>query len=282
MSLLVPDHDFAEPLRQLCQRAAAAIMQHYHSAGAADHAVKDDASPLTAADMAAHDILLAGLADFGLPVLSEESAPDIQAQRRQWPRYWLVDPLDGTREFLARTDEFTVNIALVEGHTAVLGVVAVPVAGAIYFGAAGAGAWCWSEDQWRPLRTRPLQPAQPVDVLTSRRHRDAALDYYLAGLEAEGYQARRSYAGSALKFVQLATGEGDCYPRFSPCCEWDTGAGQALVEAAGGAVVDIAGRRLDYNARDSLFSPHFIAVADPQQPLWANLLDRQRADSGVD
>lgn len=282
MSLPAPDHELADPLRQLCMQAADAIMQHYHSAGAAEHAIKDDASPLTAADMAAHDILLAGLAGFGLPVLSEESAAAIQAQRRQWPRYWLVDPLDGTREFLARTDEFTINIALIEGHTAVLGVVAVPVAGSVYFGAVGAGAWCWRQGHWRQLRTRALQPTQPLDVLTSRRHRGAALEYYLANLEAEGYQVRRGHAGSALKFVQLAAGEGDCYPRFAPCSEWDTAAGQALLEAAGGAIVDTHGRPLSYNARETLLSPDFVAMADPGQPLWSTLLDRQRAYATVD
>jgi 3'(2'), 5'-bisphosphate nucleotidase len=112
LSLIAPDHELADPLRELCQRAATAIMAHYHSAAAAQHEVKDDASPVTAADMAAHDILLAGLQQFGLPVLSEESPAEVQAQRQAWSRYWLVDPLDGTREYLARTGEFTNNIAL--------------------------------------------------------------------------------------------------------------------------------------------------------------------------
>ncbi len=203
-------------------------------------------------------------------MLSEESVGDATA-RHGWDAFWMVDPLDGTKEFLARTGEFTINIALVEGDTAVFGLVALPIGGVVYAGGPGLGAWRSDGEQWAPIRARALDVSGEVVVLASRRHRGEALDACLAALEAEVGSVRRDNAGSALKFCWLAEGRADFYPRYSPCSEWDTAAGQALLEGAGGAVLGLDGRPLRYNTRDSLLSPHFHAVADPDQPLWNTL-----------
>jgi len=270
MQLAAPLDAWLEPLRRICESAADAIMKYYRPGENQVHRSKLDSSPLTAADLAAHHILLEGLQVFGLPVLSEESGEDIQQQRHDWQRYWLVDPLDGTREFLDATDEFTVNIALIDQGRAVFGMIAVPVQGSIYCGAPGQGAWKYLGENWQPIGIRALD--QTGVVLTSRRHRGERLDAWLEQA-ARGLECiERHYIGSALKFCLLAEGQADFYPRYSPCCEWDTAAGQALLEAAGGLLVDFEGRALSYNQRDTLLNPHFLAVGDPGHALWRDLL----------
>jgi len=266
-----------DALLDLCVAAGDAICSEYASARADEFRAKADASPLTRADMASHRILVEGLERLApdLPVLSEESKPGAIADRRSWERLWVVDPLDGTREFLARTGEFTINIALVERHRPVLGVLYLPLERAAWLGVPGEGAWrCLPEgDGWAryPVSASPAA-REGVVVLASRRHHNDRLERTIACLEAEAGPVQRRNSGSALKFVQLAAGRGDVYPRFSPCCEWDVAAGQALLEGAGGAVLGLDGEPLRYNARGSLLSPHFIAVADPARPLWRALL----------
>ncbi len=246
------------------------ILRFYHSGEEVESEAKADNTPVTAADLAAHHLLVDGLARFGLPVLSEESANEASA-RRDWPAFWMVDPLDGTREFLGRTGEFTINIALIEGHCASFGLIAVPVGGAVYAGGKGLGAWKRVSEHWVPIHCRPLPEAETLVVTASRRHRGEKLDASLATLEQRFPGFRRDHAGSALKFCHLAEGRADFYPRYSPCSEWDTAAGQAIVEGAGGAVLGMDGEPLRYNARDTLLSPHFHAMADPQHPLWKSL-----------
>jgi 3'(2'), 5'-bisphosphate nucleotidase len=266
------------PLLALCHQAGAAICEQYRAPGADQFESKGDDSPLTRADILSHRILRAGLAKFALqlPMLSEESGPEKQVQRRSWERFWLVDPLDGTKEFLARTGEFTVNVALIEDHRPRLGMLYLPLEEAAFVGIPG--LWArrfrrrggqWSEDE---LATRPLQDGQPLVVLASRRHRGPRLTACLDWLEQRWGPLERSNSGSALKFCQMAVGEGDFYPRFSPCSEWDTAAGQALLEAAGGSLLGLDGAPLRYNCRDSLLSPDFLALAQPQHPLWGDLL----------
>ena len=275
-----PYAEFVEPLVQLCQEAAGSILSHYASAEAHEHDTKSDSSPLTAADLASHRMLLAGLQPFGLPVLSEESDAAVREQARRWRRYWLVDPLDGTKEFLERTGEFTINIALIEQQRAVFGVVALPLEQEIYLGIPGQGAWkCgWQRNTkhsiggWQSIACRSLPAAMPTQVLTSRRHRGEKLEACLKQLRASVARVERAYVGSALKFCRLAAGEADFYPRFSPCSEWDTAAGQAVLEGAGGAIIDLQGRPLRYNRGDSLLNPHFLAIADPAAAVWSTLL----------
>lgn len=242
----------------LSKEAGAAIMDVYN--GHFDVTAKDDASPLTMADLRSHDIIVKGLEalDPSWPVLSEEAAALPFNERSQWRTYWLVDPLDGTKEFVSRKDEFTVNIALVHDHVPVLGVVYAPAIGTVYAGAQGVGA-IKQVGTAASVSIAPTVPAQlPVRVVGSRSHRGEFLDAYLGRLGAHEMVSM----GSSLKFCLVAEGRADLYPRLGPTSEWDTAAAQAVVEAVGGAVVTLDGKALRYNTKDSLLNPHFFVYAD--------------------
>ncbi|WP_434379992.1 3'(2'),5'-bisphosphate nucleotidase CysQ [Melittangium boletus] len=229
---------------------------------------KADDSPVTAADRAAHTLIVEALQRLtpDLPVLSEESDAGAFAERRRWPTFWLVDPLDGTKEFIKGSGEFTVNIALLSGTEPVLGVVHVPVSGVTYWGARGPGAFRLEPGQPPvALRTRPADPERLV-VVASRDHAGPRVEALLARLPT----ASTASLGSSLKFCLIAEGRADFYPRFQPTSEWDTAAAQAVLEAAGGAVTDTAGQRLAYN-KDVLTNPSFLAFGDPRQD-WLALL----------
>lgn len=261
----------ARECRVLARRAGAAILQIYAGSFAVEY--KADASPLTAADMAAHRLIVAGLAGLtpGIPVLSEESSSIDWSERRDWERYWLVDPLDGTREFVKRNGEFTVNIALIEHHAPVLGVVLVPVSGELYYGIAGEGAFLESAPGGlpRPIETRAA--AEVVRVAGSRSHgseRQAALLAHLG-------EHTLVPVGSSIKFCMVARGDADLYLRLGPTSEWDTAAAQCVVEQAGGAVVDLAGAPLRYNTGESLLNPEFLTLGDVSVDWLARLGLRQ-------
>ncbi|MBH2010605.1 MAG: 3'(2'),5'-bisphosphate nucleotidase CysQ [Xanthomonadaceae bacterium] len=241
----------------VARQAAAAILAVYDGEFAVQH--KDDRSPLTAADLAAHRCIVSRLAELtpAIPVLSEESKDHDIADRRQWTRFWLVDPLDGTREFIKRNGEFTVNIALIEDGVAVFGVIQQPVTGALWHGVPGHGAFRRDGGADVAIHAR-IPAASPLRIAASRSHRDArtqALLDALPGSEVLG-------CGSSLKFCRIAEGAMDLYPRFGPTSEWDTAAGQAILEAAGGAVLDPQGRSFRYNQRDTLLNGDFIALGD--------------------
>ncbi|MEM9383543.1 MAG: 3'(2'),5'-bisphosphate nucleotidase CysQ [Pseudomonadota bacterium] len=253
----------------IARRAGRRILEVYNSADF-DIEKKDDDSPLTAADLASHRAIMEGLADLTpqFPVLSEESNKEDVAARRSWQTLWVVDPLDGTKEFIKRNDEFTVNIALVHGNRPVLGVVHVPAlgAGVDYFGADGLGAFKSEGDEHRSIQvTKPSH--QPVRVVGSRSHRGALLDGYLEALGDHEIIAM----GSSLKFCIVAEGGADIYPRLGPTSEWDTAAAQAVVEAAGGRVVNTSGEPLTYNARDEILNPHFLVYGDADRD-WISYL----------
>ncbi len=231
---------------------------------------KTDNSPVTEADLAAHRHIVAGLAEHGWPVLSEECSSG-QADRHGWSRFWLVDPLDGTREFLGGTGDFTINIALVDAGDAVLGLVAHPPSDAIYIGGSGVGAWCFQDGKRQRLTARSSQASSALTVLASRRHRNPEVDACITALRHQGAEPVLDNVGSALKFCRLAEGKADFYPRYAPCYEWDTAAGQALLEGAGGAVWGLDGLPLRYNQRETLASPPFHAVADPAAAYWSRL-----------
>jgi len=256
-----------EGIIALARDAAARIMDIYDSEFAVEH--KDDKSPLTAADMAAHHCIVEGLERLSpqIPVLSEESAEDVPAVvRRQWRQLWLVDPLDGTREFVKRNGEFTVNIALIDEGVPVLAVVQAPATGALWHAARGAGAFRRDGDGDVPLAARS-PAAAPLRVAASRSHADprtSALMQRIGDVEAVPL-------GSSLKFCRIAEGGMDVYPRFGPTSEWDTAAGQCVLEAAGGAVIDLKGRALRYNRRDTILNGEFIALGDPSLP-WQQWL----------
>ena len=247
------------PVVELAQRAGDAIMAVYRSDFAVEH--KADRSPLTEADMAAHRVIAAGLPELapGLPVLSEERLAPGYDERRLWGRYWLVDPLDGTREFVKRNGEFTVNIALIEEGDPILGVVFAPVLDELSHAVRGAGAEVQRGGESTALRVRP-RSSPPLRVMGSRSHADGRLGSFL---ERAGEHELISL-GSSLKFCRLAEGGADVYLRYGPTSEWDTAAGQCVLEEAGGAVTDLAGQALRYNQRDSLLNPDFVASADPQ------------------
>jgi 3'(2'), 5'-bisphosphate nucleotidase len=248
----------ADALLQLAAKAGRAILDIYQSDFAVEH--KDDRSPLTEADLASHRTIVSGLTLLtpDVPVLSEESAALPYDTRRHWQRYWLVDPLDGTREFVKRNGEFTVNIALIENGRPVLGVVHVPVSGVSYFGQAGGGAFRQEADGKR----HPIHVAErcqrPVRVAGSRSH---AGDSLKAFLERLGEHEMVSM-GSSLKLCLVAEGSADVYPRLGPTSEWDTAAAQAVVEGAGGQVTDTDLKPLRYNQKDSLLNPHFLVFGD--------------------
>ncbi|MCB1706399.1 MAG: 3'(2'),5'-bisphosphate nucleotidase CysQ [Halioglobus sp.] len=271
--------NWVQPLLSLCRAAGEAISEHYYAPAAGDFEAKHDDSPLTRADLASHDVLMSGLRalDASIPVLSEESTPEEIAHRRDWRRFWLVDPLDGTKEFLGRTGDFTINIALIDAHEAVLGILYVPLQRVAYVGIPGQLAHRYADravGQWSvsELATRSMQSGEALTVLASRRHRGPRFKACLAWLEQQWGPVSRSNMGSALKFSRMAEGHGDLYPRFSPCCEWDTAAGQAVLEAAGGQLLGMDGKPLRYNCADSLFSPPFYAIADGSHPLWTRIL----------
>ena len=255
------------PVLALVETASAAIMAVY--ATSHDVEYKADDSPITRADRAAHEILSDGLARLApaIPVLSEESetshAYDV---RGQWRRLWLVDPLDGTREFISHNGEFTVNVALIQDHRPVLGVVAAPALGVIYYAAAGHGAFRRTDaDPPEPITVR--RAATPLVIVGSRSHRGDTLDAMLGRIGPHELRPM----GSALKFCLVAEGSADFYPRLGPTSEWDTAAAQAVLEVAGGAVIRLDGRPLDYNARETILNPEFLAYGDRSRR-WTDLL----------
>ncbi len=251
-----------EPLDSLSRKAAKTILEIY-DCDDFDVTRKDDDSPLTAADIASHKLLCAGLERLEprLPILSEENAERIGTdERMSWPRYWLVDPLDGTKEFLKRNGEFTINIALVENGVPILGIVHVPVSGTSYIGLKGHGAESRNgKSETRALKVAGPVSARPIRIVGSRSHAGGELEDFASRLGKHEFHP----VGSALKFCLVASGEADVYPRLKPTCEWDTAAGQAVLEAAGGEVVKLDGTPLRYNERESLVNPYFLASGDP-------------------
>jgi len=221
---------------------------------------KEDDSPLTAADLESQRIILEGLTQLtpGIPILAEESAEVPWSERRTWRELWVVDPLDGTREFVKRNGEFTVNIALVVEHEPVLGLVAAPALGLNFWGAAGVGAFSHHRDA-PEVPIHVSAPQNPLRVVGSRSHSSPETAGYLARLGPHVMTG----IGSSLKFCLVAEGRADLYPRFGPTSEWDTAAGQALLEAAGGRVTRLDGHRLRYNCRDSIINGDFLAFSDP-------------------
>ncbi len=248
--------DWLEPVIEIAVGAGEKILDIYDSDFDVEH--KADESPLTAADLAAHRHIVAGLEALtpDIPILSEESASIEWEERKHWNPYWLVDPLDGTKEFVKRNGEFTVNIALIRQHKPVLGVVHVPVTNVTYCGEEGTGAMVIEKGARTPITVRPC--AKTPVVVGSRSHRGELLDGYLERLGEHEMTAM----GSSLKLCLVAAGKADLYPRLGPTSEWDTAAAHAVVEAAGGKVVDLEGNRVMYNASPNILNPHFFVIGD--------------------
>ncbi len=251
-----------EEMVTLVRAAHVEIMRVY--ARPIESQLKADHSPLTEADLASHRVLTAGLDALTprLPIVSEEGGLPSAAERASWPAYWLIDPLDGTKEFLAKNGEFTVNLALIEGTRPTLGVVGVPARDQLFVGDVSSGlARRRDATGDHALRARPYSGSRPT-VVASRRHGGEHLEGALKRIEQhEGAPDLRN-VGSALKLCLLAEGEADLYPRLAPTSEWDTAAAQAVLEAAGGAVLQLSGAPVVYSKADIL-NPEFVAVADP-------------------
>jgi len=250
--------ELAAKISHIARDAASQILDIYESDFAIEH--KDDNSPLTTADLASHKTICNNLARLtpDIPILSEESAEMPFETRQKWQYYWLVDPLDGTREFIKRNGEFTVNIALIEVHRPILGVVHVPVTGMTYFASKSNGAY------------KQLNNEQPLKIHTRTANPE---HFTVAGSRSHGSERQRAFfeklgnieifsIGSSLKFCFVAEGIVDIYPRFGPTSEWDTAAAQCIVEEAGGIVTDEEFNPLRYNTKKSLLNPNFLVIGD--------------------
>ncbi len=264
----------------LSRRAGAAIMEIYNRRDTYNIQHKTDASPLTAADLAAHALIASELPRLlSIPLISEEGELPPLAERAEWETFWLVDPLDGTKEFIAGNGEFTVNIALVQHNRSILGVVHVPATDVTYLGVVDAreaetmGAWKYSAgDKPKSIKVRRLKERfanrQSFIALLSHRHSTRATTDLMGNIKTRWPgSVDTANAGSSLKFCMIAEGSADFYPRLGPTSEWDTAAAQAVLEAAGGRVVKAETVKIPlidlyYNATDDLLNPHFFALGD--------------------
>ncbi|MDD5391439.1 MAG: 3'(2'),5'-bisphosphate nucleotidase CysQ [Thiothrix sp.] len=238
---------------QIAQQAGIKIMTVYNSADfGIEH--KADASPLTAADMAAHHHIVDALTALTpqYPVLSEESAKLPFSERSQWQTYWLVDPLDGTREFIKRNGEFSTLIALIHNHEPIIGVVHAPALDETWFASLGNGAFKQAKGETFPIATRAT--ASPLKVMGSKSHRDPIMPQFLERIGAHDY----GVMGSILKACLVAEGSADIYPRLGLTSEWDTAAAQIIVEEAGGYFTRTDMQPMRYNTKDSLLNPYFF------------------------
>lgn len=265
-------HPLLAPVIDLCRRAGEVILPFWRSG--VEVTAKSDDSPVTAADIAADELLIAGLnaLDPSIQILSEEDANIPLSERSQWQRWWLVDPLDGTKEFISGSEEFTVNVALIENGRVVFGVVSMPTNNRCYFGGASLGAWR-SDDSAHiePISVRDKPAAgESFTVVASRRHSSPEQEKLLAGLSAVVGDLQLTTIGSSLKFCLVAEGAADCYPRLAPTSQWDTAAAQGVLEGAGGVVLNLAGETFDYPARESLLNGFFLAL--PGEAAWRDAL----------
>ncbi|WP_415886204.1 3'(2'),5'-bisphosphate nucleotidase CysQ [Neptuniibacter sp. QD37_6] len=261
-------HDLASALLCICQQASAEILKVYQRDDFSI-AAKEDHSPVTAADLAAHQVIRAGLSDLTpeIPQLSEEDTELTYQKRKVWQQFWCIDPLDGTKEFINRNDEFTINIALIENNRPIFGIIYVPVSGVAYWGGNEIGAWKQEEGRApAQIRSRPL--GKDLIVASSRRHGQEANENLMLPIAKQFSQISHRGMGSSLKMCLIAEGIADFYPRLYPTSEWDTAAAQAILEAAGGRLVNAETLEgLTYNLRESLENPYFFACGDPQFPL---------------
>ncbi len=252
--------------------AGQAIMAIYESEDVGT-TYKDDKSPLTAADLASNRVIIEGLRhlETQLPILSEESKEKPYSERQDWSQFWLVDPLDGTKEFIKRNGEFTVNIALVNQGQLDLGVVHAPAIKTTYFAARGLGAFKQIDTgAATPIQTRTY-PEPVLKVVASRSHAGAETEAFLEKLKTQVGELDVLSIGSSLKLCLVADGSAHLYPRFGPTMEWDTAAAQCVVELAGGQVTDLQTKPLHYNKPD-LLNPFFMVAGEHVASLWPSLI----------
>ena len=268
--------ELLDSITEIAELAGKEILSVYNDNRPIDVTIKDDHSPLTMADRRANAVIVDQLQalDDSIPVLSEELEQPSFATRSQWSRYWLVDPLDGTKEFINRNGEFTVNIALIEGGTPILGVVHVPVSDTTYFGGTAAkGAWKRNgENAPQSLAVRSgIESADTLRLVASRSHRGAAIDKLIDHLHNSYASIEVVSMGSSLKICLLAEGSADLYPRLAPTSEWDTAAAHWVLVAAGGEILTDKFLPLRYNQEDNILNPHFLGLGDREFD-WQQLL----------
>ena len=268
LSELFPD------LERIAREAGTAILDVYNDNTPIEIDTKSDDSPVTKADIAAHHLIEKGLNELTpeIPVLSEEGGLPKFAQRKEWPRYWLVDPLDGTKEFINRNGEFTVNIALIENHQAVLGVVYVPVLDTLYIGGEAFGSFKQANNARSQLSTKKLILNSELKVVGSRRHGAEELDKMIETIHSLFSSVLRVDMGSSLKICACAEGNADWYPRLALTSEWDTAAAHAVLRGAGGEIYTAELEPLEYNKKESILNPFFHAVGD-QSFNWEKLIE---------
>ncbi len=272
--------DYAALQKAIIQIAAdtrTGVLEIYNDKDRWDAESKSDDSPITAADKYVHECLMAGLTELtpDIPVLSEESQLPSWETRQSWDRYWIIDPLDGTKEFINRTGEFTVNVALIEGNSPTVSVVYVPIQDVTYSAVKGQGAIKIDEEGEAPIKAKKLEA--PGKIIGSRSHRSPKLEELLAVYERNWGEYDVTSAGSSLKFCKVAEGSVDLYPRQGLTSEWDTAAAQLVVEEAGGKVLVADGSELAYNTKDDILNPFFMVVGDTDQD-WSSLLPFLKQD----
>ncbi len=257
--------DYLPAAMNAAQKAGEALLSHFHSGFSHSITLKSDQSPVTQADIAANKIITEQLLkiDSSIPVLSEENTiPDFSI-RQNWSRYWLIDPLDGTRGFIARSSEFCINIALIENHEPILGVIYSPVNHHCFYATKNNGAF------FLDVKNKVTQKIHTSKYNSSLLHLLTGhfdhQSHFKKSLERSFKEIKITQMNSALKFTMIARGLADMYVRFGSTSEWDTAAGQCIVVEAGGSVVDFKGNPLHYNAKSSLINPSFIAIADVSQ-----------------
>jgi 3'(2'), 5'-bisphosphate nucleotidase len=257
----------------IARDAGKAILEIYNAGFNIEE--KDDKSPLTEADLASHKLILQRLKELTpeIPVLSEESAKLPFEERSNWETYWLVDPLDGTREFIKRNGEFTVNIALIHHHKSIIGVINVPVLGIDYYAWEGGGAYKVDDNKVaRRISVKKLDPSghSRLTVAGSRSHGSEMMNQYMEKLG----DVETISMGSSLKFCLVAEGQADLYPRLGLTSEWDTAAAHCIVVQAGGYITKTDMSPLEYNTKDSLLNPFFFVFGDNSRD-WSQYLDKQ-------
>jgi 3'(2'), 5'-bisphosphate nucleotidase len=253
-------------------REAGELILDYYQTNTYEAFTKDDSTPVTSADLAAHERITSRLNALtpNIPVLSEEAADISLDKRSQWPTYWLVDPLDGTQEFIARSGDFATVIALIDNNKPVMGVVYGPISGVTYFAHQGHGAWkiiqSGEEIQINSHQHHETKPS--IAVAISRRQN---INNVTSRLSTEWNYDLVPLGSAALKACLVAEGAVDCYLRLGPTGEWDTAATQCIVEEAGGRILSTALKPLSYNLRETLENPNFIVIGDEQLP-WNDIL----------
>lgn len=261
--------DWLDSIIKIAEAASSTILEILHEKQF-NTRLKSDFSPVTEADLNAHEIIKAGLfkIDDTIPFLSEEGKDVPYSERAKWPRHWLVDPLDGTKEFINGSNDFTVNIALIENHEPVLGVVVAPMLQHYYWGFKGDNAYFLDKSKGSGKSTDPViikcqdSIRDTVKIAVSRHHHNTNSPSWDELLKKIGTVGKYELiqCGSALKICLVARGEADLYPRFGPTGEWDTAAGQCILEAASGKLVELSGNSLKYNQHQNLINPGFLAV----------------------